>query len=231
MKTFSTVLVSSLLLAAAAAPALAAGDMSGFYVGLDGRIDQIDWKNKSFSADYRASKLGVVTTTTDTTSADNFPEAPMGLGLLFGYRFSPYLAVDGGFSETSDENRILDNKDDAYRYRMTIKQWQVDGYAYWPLGSSGRFRPFLTAGLAYTSGDARLRADLGGTDTDGSSLTLKTYTHYAQKHEFDWRVGTGLEVGISDDVSARLYVRYQPYSFEALKNGVTLGFNLNVLVF
>lgn len=233
MKSLSTVLVSTLILAAAAIPAQAAsGDQTGFYIGLDGRIDQISWKTRSFDAKYVKTTKGETTTTTDTTSSDYFPEAPMGFGLRLGYRFSPYLSAELAYANSYDENRILDNDNNKMRYRMSIREWQLDGYAFWPLGGSGRFRPFLTAGLAYASGDARLRADVLGTDTDGDVNDTMTNTHYATKHELDWRAGMGLEVGISETVNGRVYVRYQPYSFgNTLNGGATLGFTLNFLSF
>lgn len=231
MKSFSTVLITSLLLASAAVPAAAASDPSGFYVSLDGRIDQITWKDKTFAATYKYTDEGAVTTTSDTASASDFSEGLMGLGMAFGYRFSPYFAAEAGFSETTDDNRITDNDANRFYYRMTIRQWQLDGYAFWPLGASGRFRPFVTAGIAYASADARMIAKVDGTDSDMSSLVNITHNTYFQKHEIDWRAGAGLEIGISDDVNGRFYLRYQPYSFgSALDGGVSLGFNLTVLV-
>lgn len=229
MKSLSTVLVSTLLVASAV-PAMAASDLSGFYVGLDGRIDQVSWKDKTFPATYRVSDEGVISSTSDTASATDFPEGPMGLGLLFGYRFSPYFAADVGISQSGDENRIMDNDSNKYRYRVTFRQIQADGYAYWPIGT-GRLRPFVTAGLAYTFGSARIRSELAGTNSSKTKITTATYSSYFQKGEVDWRIGAGMEVGISDDVSGRIYVRYQPYSFGGLNGGATLGFNLNVLVF
>lgn len=233
MKSLSTVLVSTLILAAAAVPAEAAsGDQTGFYIGLDGRIDQISWKTRNFDVKYVKTNKGEATTTTDTTSSDLFPEAPMGFGLRLGYRFSPYLSAELAYANSYDENRIMDNDANKMRYRMSIREWQLDGYAFWPLGASGRFRPFLTAGLAYASADARMRADLLGTDADGEINDTLTTTHYATKHEIDWRAGMGLEVGISESVNGRLYVRYQPYSFgNTLNGGATLGFTLNFLSF
>ncbi|MGB8602508.1 MAG: outer membrane beta-barrel protein [Rhizomicrobium sp.] len=233
MKPLSTVLVSSLILAAAAVPAQAAsGDQTGFYIGLDGRIDQISWKSKNFDATYTGTSKGSSSTTTGSTSSDYFPEAPMGVGLRLGYRFSPYLSAELGISDSYDENRIMDNDSNKLRYRMSIREIQLDGYAFWPLGASGRFRPFLTAGLAYASGDARMRADILGTDGSGDENDTMTTTHYFQRHEVDWRAGMGLEIGITETVNGRVYVRYQPYSFGgALDGGATLGFSLNFLSF
>jgi opacity protein-like surface antigen len=227
-----TVLVSSLLLAAAAAPVYAAdGTSNDFYIGLSGRIDQLSWKTKSFTATYSVTDSGSTTKSTDTVSSSNFPETAMGMGLRFGYRISPYFAVETGYAISYDENKIADNDNNQYRYRFTMRQLQLDGLAYWPIGASGRFRPFLTAGLAYTSGDARLRADLDGTASDQTAITDSTLTSYFHKHEVNWRAGLGVEVGISQTVSARILARYQPYSFGALKGGAILGFDLNYAIF
>lgn len=244
MKSISTLLVSGILLASVALPAQAAAsdtskndDDSGFftgdfYVAFSGRIDALDWKSQDFDATYRKSSEGDITSKDITVNSDQMPETLMGPALSFGYRFSPYFAAELGISDTSDENRVLDNTANRFRYRMTVRQLSLDGYAYLPLGDTGRFRPFLTAGLAYASGDSRLRTDVSGTDDDGDAIRTLTLNTYFHKHEVDWRAGLGLEVGISQDVSARVFGRYQPYSFGSHVNGgVTFGVDLTVSVF
>ena len=209
MKSFSTVLLSALMLAAAAAPAGAApadaaASDSDFYIGLDGRIDQLYWKDS-----------------VDT----HYPQSIMGLGLRLGYHFSPYLATEIGLSESSDENKEIDIKADRWRYHMTMREAQFDVFAYLPLGETGWFKPFLTAGLAYAEGNARLRQEIDSTTTIGT--TAVTYTTLFNKGEIDWRAGFGLEANLSDSLTGRIYVRYQSYSFGAMDGGTTFGFTLN----
>jgi opacity protein-like surface antigen len=210
MKFNSTVLISALVLAAAAVPAGAASvsdSDTGFYVGLDGRIDMMSWK------------------TVDDT---NYPQGPMGLGLRLGYRFSPYLATEVTLGESADENRVMDDAADRWRYRMTLREAQFDVLAYWPRGDTGWFKPFLSLGLAYTSGDARLRyeKDTGELDSDGDEITDVTYTTFFHKKEVEWRVGGGVEVRFSDSISGRIYGRYQDYDFGHVKGGATFGFSI-----
>jgi opacity protein-like surface antigen len=232
MKPFSKVLLSALLLATAVpASAATTAEETGFYVGFEGLIDQISWKNRSFESTYTSTTLGKTSSSTITMLATDFSEGLMGLGMKLGYRFSPYLAVETGFGETTDDQRIMDDDANRYRYRMTIRQWQLDGYAYWPLGSSGRFKPFVTLGAALASGDARVRTEIDGTDENEDSLVDVGYTKYFQKREFEWRAGLGIEVRISDSVNGRIFARYQPYSFDALKGGATLGFTLSAMAF
>lgn len=240
MKSISTVLLTSILLASVALPAQAAAsgdDDSGlftgdFYVSFGGRIDGIDWKSKDFDAKDRTTTTGSLSSSTTSVNTDQMPETLMGPAMAFGYKFSPYFATEIGIAATSDENRVTDNDANRYRYRMSIRQVSLDGYAYWPLGDTGRFRPFLTAGLAYVSGNSRVRTDIDGTDDGGIKNRTLTLTTFFHKHELDWRAGLGLEIGITQDVSARVYGRYQPYSFGSnLNGGATFGFDVNVAVF
>jgi opacity protein-like surface antigen len=211
MKHVTAVLFSALLLLAAAAPAAAAApsDDNTFYVGLDGRIDVLSWKNS-----------------VDTS----YPQAVMGLGLRGGYRLSPYFSVELGYSISADEHREMDINADRWRYRLTLREVQADVYGFLPLGQSGRFRPFVSLGVAYADGNARIRREIDGTDSSGDATTTVTYTPLFSKGEIDYRAGAGIELHISDTVDGRIYARYQSYSFNAINGGITLGFTVNVAV-
>lgn len=212
MKILSAAAAAVLLAAAAPAatiPTSTAGtiDDGSFYIGLGGRIDALSWKEAE-----------------DT----NYPQSLMGLGLRFGYSFSPYLAVETGFSLTSDDQRQMDDSQNRMYYRMTIREAQLDAYGYLPLGGSGRFRPFITAGMAFDRGFARIRnVPEGSSDKPDAPY----YTERFKKNEFNWRAGGGIAVRLSDDVETRIYARYQSYSFGALNGGAVIGFDVNVAVF
>ncbi len=212
MKILSAAAAAVLLAAAAPAatiPTGAAGtiDAGSFYIGLGGRIDALSWKNAE-----------------DT----NYPQSLMGLGLRFGYSFSPYLAVETGFSLSADDQREMDDAQNRMYYRMTIREAQLDAYGFLPLGGSGRFRPFVTAGMAFDRGFARIR----NVPLESSDKAVPPYfTERFKKNEFNWRAGGGVAVRLSDDVETRIYARYQPFSFGALNGGTTIGFDVNVAVF
>lgn len=234
MKPMKTAFISALALAAMAATATSASAdaASGFYIGLDGRIDQISFKDKTFTANLydTVDRQPVTTRSPHTQSASDFPEGLMGAGVVLGYRFSPHWAVEAGFTSTADENRVADNNKYFYRYRMTIREAQLDGYAFLPLGPSGRFRPFLTAGMAYAAGNGRMEANQDTLDASGTRVGVETLVPYVVKKQVLWRAGAGLEIGISQSVAGRVYARYQPYSFGSTVNGgASLGFNLTYM--
>ncbi len=230
MKTYSPLLFS-VLVAAAVMPACAA-DVSGFYIGLEGRADQPSWNEGSFTATYRKETRGTISSSTGTAYATSFPQDMLGLGLVLGYRFSPYLALEVGYSITTDEARELDNNSDRFRYRMTVRDASLDALGYWPIGETGRFRPFVSVGLAYATSNARLRADIDGSDTDYDQVITATYTPYFQKKEINWRLGGGIEVRLSDSIYGRIFARYTPYSFgKKLDSNTTLGFSINTKIF
>lgn len=230
MKPYKTLFCSALF-AAAALPASAV-DASGFYIGIDGRADQLSWQERSFTATLGVKTEGVLSTTTSDFSTLSFPQSLLGMGLKLGYRFSPYLAIEGGYTISAEEARELDNDNDRYRFRTSLRDIQLDVMGYWPLGETGRVRPFISLGMSYTMINARLRAEIDGTDEDLSAVTTPTYTRYLVKSELNWRLGTGVEVRISDGTYGRLFVRYTPYSFDsALDNGATFGFSINTKIF
>lgn len=228
---FSSTLLCSALLAAFALPA-GAVDASGFYVGIEGRADQLSWQEHAFTATFNTETLGVSSSSTGAVSSTSFPQSLLGLGLKLGYRFSPYLALEAGYAISADEAREMDNSGDRHRFRTTLRDAQFDVMGYWPLGETGRFRPFISLGMSYTMINARLCAEIDGTDDASSKVTTTTYTPYIVQSELDWRFGTGVEVRISDNTYGRIFVRYTPYSFDkALDNGATFGFSLNTKLF
>lgn len=230
-----TPIAFSVLAAALAAPAAAYDaplDESGFYVGFEGRLDQLSWNTYSFDQKIVSVEGGVETSSTAAGTTISFPQGLMGAGLKFGYRFSRYLALELGYTISSDEKREIDTDLNRFRYRLTLREAQADVLAYLPLGVSGRFKPFLSAGMAFTQADARLRTEVDGSDDEGEKITTATYTSFMKESEINWRIGGGIEVRVSDSTYGRFFARYQPYSFnDALDGGATLGFTVTTRLF
>lgn len=225
MKPLLSALLFLPLAVAFAAPALAET-----YIGFDGQVDHISWKNADSSM---------------------YPQDVMGGGLFLGYRISPYFGVELGYNSSYDNNKIANKTtvtttvtDDYgntstidsivkrhFDYRLTIREFQLDGFAYLPLGRTGWFQPFVTAGLGYAEANARIRitTPTKKTDSNGNSKTVDSvaYTTYFIKQELDWRVGAGIEARVSDSTALRVTVRYKPYSFGSnLDGGASFVFSV-----
>jgi opacity protein-like surface antigen len=172
------------------------------YIGLDGRVDAIAWHNSNSS----------------------YPEDTSGIGIHIGDRLSRNYGVELGYSNAYGDVGYSQTTPTAekFSYRLSIRDFQLDNFAYLPLGESGAFQPFMTLGVAFSEGNARIR------NSTTTTVPVITYTQFFQKQEVDWRGGFGIEYRLSQSISARFLARYQPYSFGSnLSGGATLGISIN----
>ena len=178
------------------------------YIGFDGRVDAIAWHDSNSS----------------------YPEDTSGFGIHIGERFLPNFGAELGYSNSYGDIGYSQTTPTAenFSYRLSIRDFQLDGYSYLPLGETGAFQPFVTLGAAFSEGNARIRNATTTTNSSGTSVPLITYTPFFHKQEVDWRGGFGVEFRLSQTYSARFLARYQPYSFGSnLSGGASLGISIN----
>lgn len=178
------------------------------YIGIDGRVDAIAWHDLNSS----------------------YPEDTSGFGIHIGDRFLPNFATELGYSNSYGDVGYSQTTPTAenFSYRISIRDFQLDNFAYLPLGQSGAFQPFVTLGAAFSEGNARIRNSTTTTNSSGASVPLVTGTPFFHKQEVDWRGGFGIEFRLSQALSTRFLARYQPYSFGSnLSGGATIGVSIN----
>jgi len=189
--------------------------MAQVYLGLDTRIDEISWHD---------------------SAAANYPQDTMGASFHIGDRFSPYFGTELGYSDSYGElNYTPTNTSnqttpiaEGISDRLTIREFQLDNFAYLPLGPEGWVQPFATLGAAYSDANARVRMTTESSDSSGNETKTYTFTPFFRKRELDWRIGFGVQFQPLDAISLRFLMRYQPYSFKSeMSGGATLGLGLN----
>lgn len=203
MKIFLS--VSFLFVLIGAVPSSADADP---YIGFDGRVDAIAWHNSNSS----------------------YPEDTSGFGIHIGDRYLPNFGVELGYSNSYGDVGYSQTTPIAekFSYRLSIRDFQLDNFAYLPLGESGSFQPFMTLGAAFSEGNARIQNVTTTTNSSGSSVPSISYTPFFHKQEIDWRGEFGIEYRLSQTYSARFLARYQPYSFGSnLSGGATLGISID----
>lgn len=189
--------------------------MAQVYLGLDTRIDEIAWHDPA---------------------AANYPEDTMGAALHIGDRFSPYLGAEFGYSNSYGELNYTQTNTanpsvpitEGVSDRLSIREFQLDNFAYLPLGPDGWVQPFVTFGAAYSDANARLRYATDSINSSGAQIKSYSFAPFFRRQELDWRSGFGVQFQPLDAISLRFLVRYQPYSFKSeMSGGATLGFGLN----
>lgn len=188
-----------------------------FYAGVDGHLTMIDWKG---DLPTRAEHTG-------------------GLGVLAGYRHGSF-AGELSWSTTANDYGDRKNAGTDYINHLTVTTAAFDGFAYVPLPVDW-IQPFVTAGAGYAFGKDRQISRWDATEIiEGSITPQKPYgeTHIVHHklvtldfgtREFLWRVGAGVAVQLSHDLTFRTTGRYEPYDFGGRSSG-GFSFGIGLLV-
>jgi OOP family OmpA-OmpF porin len=171
----------------AAQPALAA-DKTGFYVGFDIANANYDVDAGTFdsilSSGFEEAGLGILDADSELDDSDS------SWGLFVGYRFMPYLAVEGGYIDLGtagyQATGVLD--DGEFLYDTTISGdisssgFQLSALGIWPIGES--FEAYGRAGFYFADTDIDLNVTVDGdADSDLSGNESEGET------EFLWGIG------------------------------------------
>ena len=140
-------LVTLVVLTATATPALAK-EKHGFYLGGSLGYGVIDVKGEN-------SDLGEI----------EFDEGDLGYKLFAGYRFLPFLAVEGGYVDFGNPSSDFSFDDGILNTEIGLNGWNLAAVGILPLTIFDVY-----AKVGYFWWDADVRAQLGGeTDNDSDS--------------------------------------------------------------
>jgi OOP family OmpA-OmpF porin len=168
----------------AAQPALAA-DKTGFYVGGDIANTNYDVDQGTFDSillgGFESEGFDVVSADSETDDSDS------SWGLFVGYRFMPYLAVEGGYMDlgTAGYQANVELDDGEFLYDTTISAdisssgFQLSGLGIFPVGES--FEAYARLGFYF--GDTDIDANVS---VDGESESL---SEEEGETEFLWGIG------------------------------------------
>jgi len=189
------------------APARADVDL---YAGLEGLVTFPDWKNN------------------DPTKAEHAG----GNGFKLGLR-NLYFGGELGYENVEGDHDISKSDAIATAGHFTMRDFTLDGFAYYPLGDGDWFQPFLTGGVAYAEANDRTITFSTTTRTLSSgaqqTVNVRSVAPGFTSSEVEWRAGAGVAWQATQDLSVRFVARYQPYSFSSRLNGGA-SFNFGFLV-
>ena len=146
-----------------------------------------------------------------------------GINLHVGNRFHENFAAELGFFRTKQESETVASGATVgpgtvatgnFSTDVRLQGITLDGLGYFPLDDNGRFELIGTAGISWT--DAEVEATVPGVGVGD-----------ADDQEFGFRVGGGLEFGLTDDVSLRGLARYQTADFDDVVDNIWV-FNLGL---
>lgn len=182
---------------AAATPAFAENDGFYFkpYVGLDYQNTYINYKG-----DY-----------------DHFYETDLNGGNIHvGARVHKYLGFEGGYSDTLQARKDVNDSSLQYNTKSQMKQWTLDAMGYLPVDAAQKVELIATAGVAVSKFTAQL--NFAGAPVTGSDTSNV------------FRVGGGAQYWLTKNVNARVLVRYQTSSHDSgIDDAIvtTAGLNLS----